>query len=43
MEVTYGAKKCHSIRRNGRSVRGFKSVTIREHASPVTTLELQPE
>lgn len=34
MEATYDAKKCHSIRRDGRTVRGFKSVTIREQALP---------
>lgn len=29
MEVTFGAKKCHSIRREGRTVRGFKAITIK--------------
>ena len=28
IEVTYGAKKCHNIQREGRSLRGFKSVGI---------------
>jgi hypothetical protein len=43
LEMTYGAKKCHSISRDGRTLRGFKSVTIREHTSPVGTLEVEPE
>jgi hypothetical protein len=38
MEATYGTKKSHSIRRNGRTVRGFKSVTIREHVLPSSVL-----
>jgi len=29
MEVTFRAKKCHSIRREGRTVRGFKAITIK--------------
>jgi|EBPBio282013_DNA_FD.fasta_scaffold06620_3 hypothetical protein len=43
VEATYDAKKCHSIRRDGRTLRGFKSVTIREQPSAITTLELEPE
>ncbi len=30
MAMVFGARKCHSIKRDGKSVRGFKSVTIRE-------------
>jgi hypothetical protein len=29
MEATYGAKKCHSIRRDGHTVRGFRAITIK--------------
>src|SRR6266550_5009026 len=43
MESAFGVKKCHSIQRDGRTVRGFKSVGIREDSCPVTTLELEPE
>lgn len=43
VEATYDAKKCHSIRRDGRTVRGFKSVTIREHTIPSTVVELEPD
>lgn len=39
MEATYGAKKCHSIRRDGRTLCGFKSVDIREHTSPPSVPE----
>lgn len=34
MEAIYGAKKSHSIRRNGCTLRGFKSVTLRESVCP---------
>ena len=41
MAAVFGANKCHSIQRGTQSLRGFKSVTINEHAIPVTTLELE--
>ncbi len=41
METAFGVKKSHSIMRGGQTVRGFKSVTIREETSPMTTLELE--
>lgn len=43
MAAVFGVNKCHSIRRDGHTQRGFKRVTVREHTSPVTTLELEPE
>ncbi len=29
MAAAFGAKKCHSIKRDGKSLRGFRSVTIK--------------
>ena len=43
MAAAYGLRKCHTVRRDGQTLRGFKSVTIREEASPVRTLEVEPE
>jgi len=43
MAAAFGVNKCHSIRRDGQTVRGFKSVTIRDEASPVMALEVEPE
>jgi hypothetical protein len=33
IEVTFGVEKCHAIRRDGQTLRGFKSVTISEETS----------
>ncbi len=41
MEAAFGLKKCHSIMRDGRTVRGFKSVKIREEACMVRPPELE--
>jgi hypothetical protein len=43
MEAIYGTKKCHSIRRAGGTVRGFKSVSIREEACPASTMKTEPD
>ena len=43
IEATLGMKKCHTIERAGRKVRGFRGIDMREDARPVTTLELEPE
>jgi hypothetical protein len=32
MEARYGAKKCHTIKRDGHCVRGFKEIGLREAA-----------
>jgi len=34
MEHVYGIKKCHSLKREGKSVRGFKSMGVREQELP---------
>jgi hypothetical protein len=39
MASAFGVKKCHSIRRGARTVRGFRSVGVRQEGGPVTTLE----
>ena len=43
MAAAFGLRKCHAVQRDGQTLRGFKSVTIREQASPVTALEAEPE
>ena len=43
MAAAYGLRKCHTIKRQGQTLRGFKSVTIREAANPAAMLELEPE
>ena len=48
IEVTFGAKKCHAIKREGRSARGFKGIDIRREACPVCSfvvgdLPIEPE
>ena len=43
MEATFGVKRCHSIRRDGKAVRGFKSVTVREQALPANSSDIEPE
>jgi len=35
MATTFGVKKSHAIRREGHSVRGFKSITIREDSGEI--------
>lgn len=43
MAAAFGLRKCHTVQRDGQTLRGFKSVTIRDEANPVTTLEAEPE
>jgi hypothetical protein len=43
MEVAFGVKKCHSIKRGRQTVRGFKGVGVREEACPATAPELGAE
>jgi len=43
MAAAFGLRKCHTVRRGKQTVRGFNSVTIRDEASPATSLEVQPE
>ena len=43
MAAAFGLRKCHAITRDGQTLRGFKSVTIRDAASPVVMLDLEPE
>ena len=43
MQASFGVNKCHNIQRDGRAVRGFKSVGIRENIDPPRLLELEPE
>jgi hypothetical protein len=30
MAAVFGVRKCHTVKRDGQTVRGFKSVTIRD-------------
>jgi hypothetical protein len=32
MAAVFGVRKCHTVKRDGQTVRGFKSVTIRDDA-----------
>jgi hypothetical protein len=43
MAAVFGLRKCHSVQRDGQTLRGFKSVTIREQTSPVMTVEVETE
>lgn len=43
MAAAFGVNKCHSIERDGQTLRGFKSVTVREHALGPSVFELEPE
>ena|SRR6266516_729356 len=43
MAAVFGVNKCHTIQRDGQTVRGFKSVTIREHALSPSVIEIEPE
>jgi hypothetical protein len=42
MESIFGTRKCHSIERGGRLLRGFRGVTIRLDDCPATP-ESEPE
>lgn len=43
MESAFGARKCHSIERAGRRLRGFRGVGIRLDVSPPAAVELEAE
>ena len=43
MLAVFGANKCHSIRRDKQTVRGFKSVNLRMDTCSPSVLEIEPE
>ena len=43
MEAAYQVRRCHSILRSGRRVRGFKGIGIRMDAGKSAVVELEPE
>ena len=43
MAAAFGVNKCHGIQRDGRTVRGFKNVGVREQSLAPSMFEIAPE